>query len=383
MNQSCQFILNSPDRPPLKLDKNFSQLLKSEDIQKFHKKLRCYSPTPLVSLNMLAKNLGIKELYVKDESKRFRINTFKSLGASYAIFKIMEKRKREKLTFCTATDGNHGRSVAWAARLGRQQSIIFVPENTAKSRINNIKKHHAQVVVVEGDYDLAVAAAREASEKKGYVLVQDSSWEGYTEIPTYISAGYQTMMIEMEKTLHPPKQPEVDIVFLQCGNGTWASAMVAYYKNRYPRKMPKLVLVEPVESDAIMESYRKNKLSKTKQTQETIMAGLNCGTPSMLAWNILKDGIDAFLAITDDYCIKAMQDFYYPFKRDKQIFAGEAGAAGLGGLIATTGNPDLVSMKEAIGLDKNSRVLVFNTEGITDPDLLDEWLNAEVELTQA
>jgi len=113
------------------------------------------------------------------------------------------------------------------------------------------------------------------------------------------------------------------------------------------------------------------------------MAGLNCGTPSMLAWNILKDGIDAFLAITDDYCIKAMQDFYYPFKRDKQIFAGEAGAAGLGGLIATTGNPDLVSMKEAIGLDKNSRVLVFNTEGITDPDLLDEWLNAEVELTQA
>ncbi|MBL7112311.1 MAG: diaminopropionate ammonia-lyase [Bacteroidales bacterium] len=383
MNQSCQFILNSPDRPTLKLDRKFSQLLKSEDVQKFHKKLRCYSATPLVSLTMLAKNLGIKELYVKDESKRFRINTFKSLGASYAIFKIMEKRKREKLTFCTATDGNHGRSVAWAAHLGRQQAVIFVPENTTKSRIKNIKKHHAEVVVVEGDYDQAVAAAREASEKNDYVLVQDSSWEGYTEIPAYISAGYQTMMIEMEKTLHPPKQPEIDIVFLQCGNGTWASAMVAYYKNRYPRKMPKLVTVEPVESDAVMESFRKNKLTKTKKSQETIMAGLNCGTPSLLAWDILKDGIDAFLAIPDDYSIKAMQDLYYPFKRDRQIFAGEAGAAGLGGLIATAGNPDLVSLKEAIGLDNNSRVLVFNTEGVTDPDLFDEWLAAEVEFTQA
>jgi len=380
MNKSCQFILNSTDRPALKLDKQFSQLLKSEDILKFHKKLRCYSSTPLVSLPKLAKSLGIKELYVKDESKRFRINTFKSLGASYAVYKIVEKRKREKLTFCTGTDGNHGRSVAWATRLGRQQAVIFVPKNTVASRIKNIKKHRAEVVVVDGDYDQAVDAAREAAEKNDYVLVQDSSWDGYTEIPLLIATGYQTMMIEMENTLHPPKQPEVDIVFLQCGNGTWASSMVAYYKNRYPRKMPKLVAVEPVESDALMESFRKQKRTKTKQSQETIMAGLNCGTPSMLAWDILKDGIDACLTIPDAYSIKAIQNLYYPFKKDKQIFAGEAGAAGLGGLIATTGNPDLSELKDAIGLNKNSRVLVFNTEGVTDPELFDELINSEVDI---
>jgi diaminopropionate ammonia-lyase len=383
MNQSCQFILNSPDRPALKLDKKFSQLLKSEDILKFHKKLRCYSSTPLVSLHKLAKSLGIKELYVKDESKRFRINTFKSLGASYAIYKIMEKRKREKLTFCTATDGNHGRSVAWAARMGRQKAVIFVPKNTVKSRIKSIKKHRAELVVVNGDYDQAVAAAREAAEKNGYVLVQDSSWEGYTDIPALISAGYQTMMIEMENTLHPAGQPEVDVVFLQCGNGTWASSMVAYYKNRYPGKMPKLVSVEPAESDAIMESFRKNKLTTTKKSQDTIMAGLNCGTPSLLAWDILKDGIDAFLSIPDAYSIKAMQYFYYPFKRDKQIFAGEAGAAGLGGLIATTCNHDLSELKDAIGLDNTSRVLVFNTEGVTDPELFDELIASEVDVLSA
>jgi len=171
----------------------------------------------------------------------------------------------------------------------------------------------------------------------------------------------------------------VDAVFLQCGNGTWASAMVAYYKNRYPKKMPKLVTVEPTESDAVMESVRKKKLTKTSQSQETIMAGLNCGTPSLLAWDILKAGIDAFLAIPDEYAIKAIQSFYYPFKGDKQIFSGEAGAAGLGGLIATATNPDLSELKDAIGLNENSRVLVFNTEGVTDPELFDELIAQEVD----
>ena len=380
MDQNCKFILNSPDRPALRLDRKFSQLLKSDDFLKFHKKLRCYSPTPLIQLSRLAKSLGIKELYVKDESKRFRINTFKSLGASYAIFKIVEQRKREKHTFCTATDGNHGRSVAWASRLGRQKAVIFVPEHMVKSRIKNIKKYRAEVIVVEGNYDQAVMAAREAAEKNGYVLVQDSSWEGYTDVPMLISAGYQTMMIEMENSIHPKGKPEVDVVFLQCGNGTWASAMVAYYKNRYPKKMPKLVLVEPAESDAVMESVRNRKLTATRQSQDTIMAGLNCGTPSLLAWEILKDGIDVFLAIPDSYAVKALQYLYYPFKGDKQIFAGESGAAGLAGLIAVMTNPDLTEVRETLGLDKNPSVLVFNTEGVTDPELFDELVASEVDI---
>jgi diaminopropionate ammonia-lyase len=382
MDQTCRYLLNAPDRPAVKLDRKFNEIFKSDEVFRFHRHLRCYAATPLVSLPKLAKNLGIKELYVKDESKRFRINTFKSLGASYGIAKVIEKRKKEKLVFCTATDGNHGRSVAWAARNVRQKAVIFVPKDTTALRIKNIKKHRGEVIVVDGDYDKAVATAREESEKKGYVLVQDNSWEGYTEIPKYIAAGYKTMMTEMENTLHPPKAPLVDFVFLQVGNGTWASSVVAYYRNRYPRKMPALVSVEPLECDSLLESFRIGKLSTTKGSQQTALVGLNCGTPSLLAWEILKEGIDLFLAIPDSYAIKAMKDLYYPFKRDKQIFAGESGAAGLGGLIALTGDPGLEEVKKQIGLNEESRVLVFVTEGVTDPDIFEELITSEVNLSK-
>jgi len=380
MNQSCIYQLNLPDRPPIKLDREFTRIFKSEDIYRFHRKLRCFSPTPLISLPKMAKSLGVKELYIKDESKRLRINTFKSLGASYAIFKIMEKRRREKLTFIAATDGNHGCSVAWSARSARQKAVIFVPKNTVKSRIKNIKKYRGEVIVVDGDYDQAVATAREESKKQGYVLVQDSSWEGYTEIPKYIAAGYKTMMTEMEDQLHPPKSPLIDFVFLQCGNGTWASSVIAYYRIKYPRKMPTFISVEPAECDSLLESFKQKKLTKTKKSQETLMAGLNCGTPSLLAWNILKDGIDVFLSIPDKYAIKAMQNLYFPFKNEKQIFAGESGAAGLGGLIALSVDPDLEELKEKIGLDDESRILVFNTEGVTDPELFDDMIATDVDL---
>ena len=256
--------MNVPDRPCVKLDKKFKEIFTSDEIYRFHRRLRCYTATPLVPLPKLAKSLGIKELYVKDESKRFRINTFKSLGASYGIAKVIEKRKKEKLTFCTATDGNHGRSVAWAARNVRHKAVIFVPKNTTALRIKNIKKHRGEVIVVDGDYDQAVAAARTESEKKGYVLLQDNSWEGYTELPKYIAAGYKTIMTEMENTLHPPEAPMVDLVFIQVGNGTWASSVVAYYRNKYNKKRQTLISVEPIECDCLLESFKKGKLSKTK-----------------------------------------------------------------------------------------------------------------------
>ena len=377
--QICSYLMNDPKRPAVKLNRKFNEIYKSDEMRRFHRRLRCYSPTPLISLPKLAKNLGIEELLVKDESKRFRINTFKSLGASYAIAKVISQRKKEKLIFCTATDGNHGRSVAWAARNSRQKSVVYVPKYTTEQRIKNIKKHGAEVIIVDGDYDEAVATAREESKKKGYVLIQDNSWEGYTDIPMYIAAGYKTMMTEMENSIHPPEAPLVDFVFLQVGNGTWASSMVAYYRNRYPRKMPTLISVEPAECDCIMESFRNGTFSKTKKSQETIMTGLRCGTPAMLAWDILKDGIDVFLSIPDTYGIKAMHDFYYPFKTDKQIFAGESGAAGLAGLIATSCDPALQGLKKEIGLNEESRVLVFVTEGVTDSEVFEELILRETD----
>ncbi len=379
MSQNCHFYLPPENRPRFTLDRNFNKIFKNEDPLAYHSGIRNYEPTPFVNLSKLAKSLNIKDLYLKDESTRFRQNTFKILGASFAIHKYLQSHPG-KHTFCTATDGNHGRSVAWAARKHKQRSVIFVPKNTAPSRIKNIRKLRGKVNIVNGDYDRAVMRARAAARLYGHVLIQDTSWEGYTEIPTIISAGYKTMLMEMDDLLHKKNDPGVDFVFLQSGVGTWASAVVAYYRNRYPRSMPKFILVEPKESDSMLASCREQVLTRTKGTQETVMAGLNCGTASYLAWKILSESIDLFLAIPDKYAIKAMQNLYYPFKNDPQVFAGESGSAGLAGLLALCNDKSLEGVRKKIGFNEKSRVLVFNTEGVTDPDSFDELISSEVEV---
>jgi len=379
MPLNCTYHLNPKEKPGFLLDRKFNRVFKNEDTLAYHSKLRRYEPTPLISLSRLAKSMGIKELYIKDESRRFRQNTFKTLGASFAIHRYLEAYPGKHI-FCAATDGNHGRSVAWAAKMNKQKAIIFVPADTAISRIKNIKKQRGKVIVVDGDYDAAVARARDEAAMNGYVLLQDMSWEGYDEIPTLVTSGYKTMMLELEELLHAPREPLRDFVFLQCGVGTWASSVVAYYRNRYPKNMPRIVAVEPLNSDSLLESIRQEGLSKTKGSQQTLMSGLNCGTPSHLAWKILKDGVDLFLAIPDDYAIKAMQNLYFPFRNDTQIFAGESGAAGLGGLTALVYDESLDEVKKKIGLNRQSRVLVFNTEGVTDPDSFEELIIRETEV---
>jgi diaminopropionate ammonia-lyase len=380
MPLNCTYYLNPKEKPGFLLDRKFNRVFKNEDPMAYHSKLRRYEPTPLISLSRLAKSMGIKELYIKDESRRFRQNSFKTLGASFAIHKFLEAHP-DKHIFCAATDGNHGRSVAWAAKMNKQKAVIFVPADTAISRIRHIKKQRGKVIVVDGDYDAAVARARDEAERNGYVLLQDMSWDGYAEIPTLITVGYKTMMMELEELLHTPSEPLIDFVFLQSGVGTWASSVVAYYRNRYPKNMPKIIAVEPIESDSLLESMRQNGVAKTKGSQQTLMSGLNCGTPSQLAWNILKEGVDLFLAIPDDYAIKAMQNLFFPFRNDAQIFAGESGAAGLGGLTALTYDESLEEVKRKIGLNRQSRVLVFNTEGVNNPDSFEELIIRETEVS--
>lgn len=379
MPPTCHYYFPPEDRPRFMLNRDFNRVFKNEDPLSFHRGIRKYEPTPLISLSKLAKSLGIKELFLKDEAVRFRQNTFKILGASYAVHKYLESNPG-KHTFCTATDGNHGRSLAWAARRQKQKAVIFVPKNTAVARIKNIRKLRAKVIIVNGDYDATVFRARAAARKYGYVLIQDNSWEGYTEIPALIAAGYKTMLSELDDLLHTKKDPGFDFVFLQSGVGTWASSVVAYYRNRYPRCMPKFITVEPVESDSLLASAKAGSLIRTAGKQETVMAGLNCGTASLQAWEVLGKGVDLFLAIPDDYAIKAMQDLYFPFKNDTQVFAGESGAAGLGGLLALTNEESLEEIRERIGLGEESRVLVFNTEGVTDPESFDDLIGREVEV---
>jgi diaminopropionate ammonia-lyase len=379
MPLNCTYYLNLKEKPGFLLDRKFNRVFNNEDPLAYHSKLRRYEPTPLISLPRLAKSMGVKELYIKDESRRFRQNSFKTLGASFAMHKYLEANPG-KHVFCTATDGNHGRSVAWAAKMNKQKAVIFVPANTSASCIKNIEKLRAKVIVVDGDYDTAVTRAREEAKKKGYVLLQDTSWDGYTEIPTLIMAGYKTMMMELDELLHLPGKPVVDFVFLQAGVGTWASSVVAYYRNRYPKNMPKIIAVEPIESDSLLESKKQDGISMTKGSRQTLLSGLNCGIPSQLAWKILKDAVDLFLAIPDDYAIKAMQNLYFPFRNDAQLFAGQSGAAGLGGLTALACDETLAEVRRKIGLTRQSKVLVFNTEGVTDPDLFEELIIRETDI---
>ena len=229
-------------------------------------------------------------------------------------------------------------------------------------------------MVVDGNYDEAVAKAEKYSTENNHCLIQDTAWEGYTEIPALITSGYYTQMVEIESQTNE-FDDQIDIIFLQTGVGSWPSAITHYVRNHARLKKTKIVCVEPMESDCFLQSAKNNMRSATKKTQHTIMAGLNCGTPSILAWEIMKNGIDVFLAIDDSYSVRAMHQFYFPIADETRIEAGESGAAGLAGLMALITDPKLNDLKKRLELKNTANVLLFNTEGITDPELFAEIVN--------
>ncbi len=334
---------------------------------KYHKNLPGYKPSPLYNLKNLASELCLGKILCKNEAERFGVPAIKMLGASWAMHKILYKDSQVS-SFCTATDGNHGRAVAWSAKQFNKNALVFVPKNTVRSRIQNIKNEGAEVIIINGNYDEAVTTAEKYSIENNCSLIQDTAWEGYTEIPALITSGYYTQMAEIENQTKE-FDDQIDIIFLQTGVGSWPSAITHYVRNHPKLKKTKIVCVEPMESDCFLQSAKNNKLSATKKTQKTIMAGLNCGTPSILAWEIMKTGIDVFLSIDDSYAVQAMQKYYFPNVDDKHIEAGESGAAGLAGLIALLSDPILNDLKNRLELNNTTKVLLFNTEGITDPEL--------------
>ena len=344
-----------------------TELLRTSRSLAYHAALPFYQSAPLVSLPHLAQSLGVGQIYVKDEAFRFGLNAFKGLGVSYAVHQLLESRP-ELATFCTATDGNHGRAVAWAARLANKKSQVFVPQDTTAHRIAAIEREGGTVTRVSGNYDQACAAAELASRQVGWQLVQDTAWSGYEEIPGQIMAGYLTHFQELETTLHPLPSPKVDLVFLQAGVGSWAGAAVWYYLHRYGRQRPKLVIVEPSEAAGILASFRAGRRVSPVGSYQTIMAGLNCGIPSLIGWDILQNGTDATLGIGDEYAKQAMRALFYPTGTDARVVAGESGAAGLAGLLALLTEPKLLALKAELQLSEKSAVLLFNTEGATDPD---------------
>ncbi|MHB8418316.1 MAG: diaminopropionate ammonia-lyase [Myxococcales bacterium] len=333
------------------------------EVEAFHRTLPGFAPTPLVPLPGLARELGVCELWVKDESRRVGLNAFKVLGASYAIHRFMAARPAGAgLTFATATDGNHGRAVAWSAKRLGQRAVIFVPRNTVPARIEAIRGEGAEVVVVEGTYDETVRRAAEEARQHGWQVISDTAYPGYTEIPGWIMEGYTTLFAESARQLEGAGRSPPTVVFLQAGVGGLACAGVLWYARQ--GKRPTLVCVEPTDADCLRESIASpdGGLREAKGKQDSIMAGLNCGTPSLLAWPVIRAGVDGFLAVDDEYAREAMRRF-----AEAGIVSGESGAAGLAGLLALRAERGLAAAARELGLDAEARVLLVSTEGATDP----------------
>ena len=347
----------------------------------FHSSFPQYAPTPLAELSALAAQMGLKSLLVKDESQRFGLNAFKVLGGSYAIARHIAARlglRPEEMTFAalrsdaaraalgnavlfTATDGNHGRGVAWTARELGCRAVVRMPQGTVKSRVENIRALGAEVTVEDCNYDGCVRlAARQARETAGGVLVQDTAWPGYTQVPLWIMQGYLTMALEAdEQMVAPPTH-----IFLQAGVGSMAAAVAAYFRQAHPQNPPKIILVEPAAADCFFRSAANGEITAVTGEMRTMMAGLACGEPSPIAWDILKRLTTAYLSCEDAAAARGMRALAQPLAGDKAIVSGESGASTLGALLDAAADE---KAREALGLGGNARVLLFSTEGDTDP----------------
>jgi diaminopropionate ammonia-lyase len=360
----------------------------SRDVAELHGSIPAYRPTPLVELPALAHELGLSRIFVKDEAHRFGLKAFKALGGTYATYRFVSdylaKAGRScplasqffsrhgfllpgELTFCTATDGNHGRGVAWVARLLQQKAVIFMPRGTVQARIDNTRSEGAEVYIVDGVYDDAVSRCAQESAAKGWQIISDMSWSGYEQIPRWIMAGYLTLFREVESVVNSGYQ--IDCVIIQAGAGALAGAAVWHFRQESPWQNTKIVSVEPTESACLLESIespgREPVLSKGRQ--DSTMAGLNCGTPSLVAWPLIRQGFDLFLAISDTSCVQAMRRYYYPTGGDQRIVSGESGAAGLAALLDLMTKSEFREARSYLGLGPKSTVLLLNTEGDTDP----------------
>ena len=360
---------------------------RARDARKFHRQIPDYNMTPLVALPNLAQLLGLGGIYVKNEAERLRMRSFKVMGGSYAIYRLVRKllgRENEDLSyeylvskechdalgdvvFCSATDGNHGRGLAWACAKLNHPCKIYVHSETSQPRIDAIRKFGAEVTVVEGNYDDAVRRAAEDAEKYGWYVVSDTSWPGYEEIPTWIMQGYTSIMMEAQEQFAGMGLVKPTHVIVQAGVGAMAASVVGFYSALFPEDPPLFIVVEPDQAPCIYESMAAGECRTVKGELDTIMAGLACGEPSPVAFNILKDNADIFLQVSDDVAARGMRILGCPLNGDPMVVSGESGAVPLGTLFALCTQELSEELTKALNLNADSHVFMINTEGNTDP----------------
>ena len=367
----------------------------SNKVRIFHSSISNYQITPLISLNNLSKKLNIKGIYVKDESYRFNLNSFKSLGGIYAIFKIVCKKlhmddskttfedlqnpkikeKLKDMVFITATDGNHGKGVAFAASKLGCKSIVLMPKGSVEIRAEAIRQVGAyEVTITDLNYDDAVRKAAKMAEENNWYLVQDTAWDGYEDIPNYITQGYTTMANETYDQLQEYGIEKPTHLFLQAGVGSMAGGVLGYFANKYKGNPPITTIVEPKNVACIYKSALANDGKPHAVTGDlhTIMAGLNCGEPNTATWPILRDLASFYAACPDDVTAKGMRLMANPLGDDKKIISGESGAVSLGLLALLMERKEFEKVRKYMNLNSDSVVLIFSTEGNTDPIGYDE-----------
>ena len=364
----------------------------SRKVRQLHSAIPGYHMSPLKSLPNLARRIGVGGIWVKDESERLSLNSFKVLGGAYAIYKKLLERggfseeelslknllqldgnHRKKLghpVFATATDGNHGTGVAWAAHKMGFPAVIYVHSLTTKDRIRGIQRQGGKVVVVEGNYDDAVRQVSIDAKKNGWEIISDTSWQGYEDVPKWIMQGYSTIFIEAQEQFSGQGLIRPTHLLVQAGVGSLAAAAIGFYSVLFEDNVPLSMVVEPTKAACLYESMRigDGKPHGVTGELDTIMAGLACGDPNPMAWETLYNCADFFAKCPDYVAAKGMRVYSTPLTDDPFIVSGESGAVTLGALMYTMEYEGARELRDAMGLNEESQIMLINSEGNTSPD---------------
>jgi diaminopropionate ammonia-lyase len=350
-------------------------------------------PTRLVVLPATARALGLGGLMIKDEGSRLGLGSFKALGGAFAVARLVQEAASAHLgrpvalrelkdpdvraiaagmTFGCATDGNHGRSVAWGASLVGARSVIFVHGGVSESRVAAIAAYGAKMVRVDGSYDDSVDEAARRCAENGWTVVSDTSWPGYERIPLLVMQGYALMASEALAQMDEPPTH----VFVQAGVGGVAAAVAAHFRLVLGERRPRFVVVEPARAACVYATAKVGEIVRIPHGKPTVMAMLECCAPSQVAWRVLSRSADAFMTVDEADAVEAMRRLAKPDGGDPAVVAGESGGAGLAGLLRSTGDPGL---RAALGLDEEARVVLFVTEGATDPARYRELVGSDAQ----
>ena len=347
-----------------------------------------YKPTPLYQLESLARSIGVNKIFYKDESQRFNLQSFKALGGAYAVARQLQARIYQRcgenatidellgdryqsiideVVISCATDGNHGRSVAWGCQMFGCRCVIYIHRDVSAGREQAMQALGAEVIRIDGNYDASVKQADNEASLHQRIIVSDTSYPGYMDIPKDVALGYTVMLAEAVEQMQGPIPTHV---FIQAGVGGLAAAVCAYFWELWGEQRPRFIVVEPEQANCLQQSARAGKPVAVEGDLDTLMAGLSCGEVSTLAWEILKPGANDFITVSENAVVPCMRLLA---NGEPAIEAGESAVAGIAALIAARND---IAMSSALGLDESSRIFVIGTEGATDAELYRELVGA-------